>query len=171
MESISWTRKKALVWGATALLLTSVGIGIFAVKGHRHLGIPNQALEFHVKPPSPPRTPLPPQTVSISCTESTTDPTGGSHSKISGLVDEVHSPEGDFLVSVEATRDELPAHLEEPKVRFWIAENGEIVDAEIVHSSGSKELDKRILHQVATLKISPSHHRCRIEESVPVDIE
>jgi TonB family protein len=107
----------------------------------------------------------------LGCTESMNDTTEKNRSKKSSLADAVYFPEGDFFVSVEVARNELPAHLEEPKVKFWIAENGEIVDAEIVHSSGSAELDERILHQVVSLKFSPSHHKCRIEETIPVDIQ
>ena len=170
MKSISWAAKRSLVLGATTLFV-SFGIGFFVIEWKLHRRNPDQEMAIQIRPPSPPRPPLPPQNVSISCKESPNDPKGKKRPTMPVVVDYICIPEGNLFVSLEPTLAELAAHVEDPKVSFSVTEKGEIVDAEIVRSSGSKALDVRALQQVLNLKFSSSHCRCRIVENIHLALQ
>jgi len=145
------------------------------MKSKRHVNLGEQSPEIQLKPPAlpkPPLVPLSPTTIRISC-ELTDDEVAARTKQMRGMhtygVDLTCNPEGDLFLSVEATRDEFLAHVKEPHVRFRVTEKGEVADAEIASSSGSKELDSRVLRQALSLKFKANHCKCRIEENVPVD--
>jgi TonB family protein len=79
-------------------------------------------------------------------------------------------PAGDFIFSVSATAKEFLAVTGVPQVQFRITKSGNVRDAKITHSSGSNELDARILAALAHRRFkSDSCGECEVEATVSVD--
>ena len=79
-------------------------------------------------------------------------------------------PEGDFIFSVQATAKEFLALTQTPTVEFRITPRGHVADAEILHTSGSKELDTQILGLIEGREFKVDRcGGCRVQTTVNVE--
>lgn len=82
---------------------------------------------------------------------------------------EVCFPEGDFTFSIQASPREFLACKSDPTAGFTITAAGQVRDVRILHSSGSKELDARILSLIASRNFTSNNCECRVQANIGVE--
>jgi len=82
---------------------------------------------------------------------------------------EVCCPEGDLSFSIEASAREFLAYKRSPTVDFEITAAGQIRHVRILQSSGSKDLDARVLTLIESRNLVANKCACRAQATVGVE--
>jgi TonB family protein len=146
------------------------GIWISREKFQQHLSPAELAVGRHVRAPGLP------QVFTISCNgrdvplgHQLETRRGGDWEMMAVTIEPACMPEGDFIFSVEATPQEFLTLAQAPSARFTITPKGAVREARILHPSGSKELDARILRLIEQRRFKVGCGECRVETTVNVE--
>lgn len=79
-------------------------------------------------------------------------------------------PEGDFILSVPATRKELLRLTQRPEARFLLDSSGVVTAVRITRTSGSPELDAKVVELIGRRRFS-AHYcgECKVDTAVNVE--
>lgn len=119
------------------------------------------------------RAPVRPMSIQLSCR--TTDAVPEKQSKlipgtdVSSPTTKVCSPEGDLAFSIQASPREFLAYQRSPTVCFEITAIGQVRHVRILQSSGSKDLDAKVLTLIESRNFVPNKCECLAQATVGVE--
>jgi|SRR5208337_3078509 len=81
-------------------------------------------------------------------------------------------PEEDFTYDIQSTKNEIAESIRRPEISFVLTDAGQVRDAFISRSSGSKSLDQKVLSVVVSRKYEATRcGSCRVFVAPPVNLK
>ena len=155
-----------------AIALTcAASVGYWRVVWHPERSL--SAPELSRRRPLRALAPLPVRSARLSCRVADAEPDKQPKlipgTDVSAPTLTVCAPGGDFTFSIQASAQEFLAYKGDATAGFTITAAGQVRDVRILHSSGSEELDARILSLIASRNFTPNHCECRVQANVGVE--